>query len=318
MEFQNYNMKKNYLPSKKFIYSILGLIILAVLFFVVSNLIAKKSHFASSNDKNSPLQTAPLTINDMLKKDSDGDGVMDWEEALWGTDVNNKVTFNGVADGDYIKQKKDALKVTNGDTGIGDTGNLTETDKFAQEFFASLTAMKQNGQVDKNTINNVSSALGQKIADPTLTDKYTNQDAKLTETDGKTEQKTYYLAIKKLFDTYSKKGIGDELGLVSGLVASNSTDKPTADKLNAIASAYEDYAQKIMGTSVPTSLISYHLQIANSANDTGIAVQNMIKTVDDPIVGLSGVSQYQKYSADLISAVGKLQTVLYNNGIVIN
>ena len=62
--------------------------------------------------------------------------------------------------------------------------------------------------------------------------------------------------------------------------------------------------------SVPQSLADYHLRIANSANDTGISVLNMGKVANDPIVGLSGLSQYQKYSDNLVKAVTDLETFL--------
>jgi hypothetical protein len=179
--------------------------------------------------------------------------------------------------------------------------------------------MKQSGQVDTNTINNVSTALGQKIVDPTIIDKYTDKDIKINEADGVEKQKAYYLAIKKLFDTYSKQGIGDEVEIISILANSGTTTDNTqyTDQLNKIATAYQAYAQKIIETSVPQSLASYHIKIANNANNTGIAVNNMTKMINDPIVGLSGLAQYQKYSDDLILSVGDLETILYNNGVVI-
>ncbi len=312
-------MNKSYLPSKKFIYSIIVLVVLAVLFFVISSLISKKNHFSAGGDDNK-LQTANLTLNDLLKKDTDSDGVPDWQEALWGTDPNNSATFNGVPDANYIAQKKAELKVANGNATSTDNPNGTETDKFAQEFFASLTAMQQNGQVDSNTINNVSTALGQKIVDPTIIDTYTDQDVKIADSDGVTAQKTYYDSIEKLFNTYTKKGIGDEVEITSILAdstGSGASDKTKyANKLSTIASAYQEYATKLMAMSVPQTLAVYHLAIANSANNTGIAVGNMTKVTDDPVVGLSGLAQYQKYSDDLISAVGNLQSILYNNGVL--
>ena len=311
------NMKKNYLPSKKFIYSIIALVIAGILFFIISGLISKKNHFTTSND--SQLQTENLTINDLLKKDSDGDGVADWEEALWGTDPNKKITFNGIPDADYIQKKRDELKLSGENNPEQNSATLSETDKFAQEFFASVSAMKQSGQIDANTINNVSASLGQKIVDPTMIDKYTDKDIKINENDGIKKQEAYYLNIKKLFETYSKKGIGDEVEIASILANSSATgDKSKyVDNLNQIADAYQEYAQKIMEIAVPQSLASYHIKIANSANNTGIAVRNMAKVADDPIVGLSGLSQYQKYSEELVSSVGDLETILYNNGIII-
>ena len=293
-----------------------ALVTIGILFFVVSSLLSKKNHFSAANS--SQLQASNMTINDLLQKDSDGDGVADWQEALWGTDPNKKQTFDGISDSEYISKKKADLKIAD-NGGTGDNGSFTETDKFAQEFFASLTAMKQNGQVDANTIKNVSTALGQKMVDPTLTDKYTNQDAKIGESEGVDAQKNYYLSIKKLFTDYKKKGIGDEVQITSILADSSSTvDKSQyVDKLSQIADAYQAYATKLIATEVPESLVPYHIDIANSANNTGVAVENMAKMINDPIVGLSGLSQYQKYSDDLVAAVGKLEAILYNNGIII-
>ena len=308
---------KNYLPSKKFIYSIVILVILVVLFFVISNLLSGKNSFFAS--KEGQLETSNLTISDLVKKDTDSDGVADWEEALWGTDINNKTTFDGTPDGKYIADKRAELKLANGATTDENGLELNETDKFAQDFFASLSAMKQSGQVDSTTINNVSAALGQKIADPTIIDKYTTKDAKISENDGVEQQKAYYGTIKGLFEKYSTEGLGDEVEIVSTLVNSSTTDEKTkyTDQLNQIADAYEAYAQNIVETTVPQSLVTHEISIANSANNTGIAVRNMIGVADDPIVGLSGLSQYQKYSDELIAAVGNLETILYNNGIIL-
>ena len=61
-------------------------------------------HFFNKKDE-SKLSTQKLTINQLLQKDSDGDGVMDWEEGLWGTDPNNTKTFEGIPDAEYIKTK---------------------------------------------------------------------------------------------------------------------------------------------------------------------------------------------------------------------
>jgi len=296
----------------------MGILILGGLFFLISSLISKKNHFISSNS--GQLQTGNLTVGDLVQKDSDGDGVVDWEEALWGTDPNNKTTFNGESDADYIKGKREELRIANGGSSESyDNTNLSETDKFAQEFFASFSAMKQNGEIDSTTINNVSAALGQKMVDPTLIDGYTTKDLKISEKDGVDQQKAYYSTIKNLFDKYSIEGIGDEVEIASSLA--NATITPEnklkyTGQLNQIADAYQEYSQKITNTQVPQSLASYSLAIANSANNTGIAVRNMVKVVDDPIIGLSGLSQYQKYSEDLISSVGNLETILYNNGVI--
>lgn len=306
-----------YLPSKKFTYLIIGVIVLGLIFFIISSIFFGKNSYIALN-KNAKLQNEKITLNNLLQKDTDGDGVMDWEEALWGTDPNKEITFDGVKDSDYIKQKRADLKLSNESELTTSGEGLTETDKFAQQFFASLSAMKQSGQIDQTAINNVSASLGQNIVDPNLIDKYNEKDINLDENDGVDVQENYYISAKNLFESYKEKGIGDELEIVSTITSSGATgnDPESANKLATIADAYQEYAQEMIKVSVPGSLTQYHIRIVNNANNTGIAVRNMIKVMDDPIVGLSGLSQYQKYSDDLISSVGDLEMILSNNGIM--
>ncbi len=295
-----------YIPSKKF--AIIAIVCIAVIvglfiFFRISS----SEKFTAKNTNS--LATSKLTLNELMQKDSDGDGVLDWEEALWGTDKNKPATFNGVPDATYIENKKKELKIEDS----VNQQNLTETDKFAREFFSAFTAMKDSGQVDSNTINNFSSALGQKIVNPTLVDNYTQNDVLVNNDNSDNNKKSYYAEIKKLFKSYQSSGIGDELDIVSNNLTTNSTGVASDDqsgKLNEIADAYQEFAKKAMGMSVPDSLAKYHLQIVNSANNTGISVRNMAKITTDPIVGLSGLSQYQKYSDDLVGAVAGLEAAM--------
>jgi hypothetical protein len=293
---------KNYLPSKKFIYLIIVIVVLGIIFFLIFNFYSQKKLFFFS-DKESGLKNEKLTINDSLQKDTDNDGVVDWEETLWGTDKNKKATFDTVSDLLYIESKKKELNI---DTTKDEQG-LTETEKFAREFFATYVAMKTAGN-DANTINNFSNALGQKIIYPSLIDGYNEQDIKINTINDTIEGRmAYYLNLKKIFESYESKGMGEELSIVANGLTST-TKSENYSKLLVIANAYQDFAKKIMEMSVPQSLISYHLKIANGSNNTGISVLSMTKIINDPIVGLSGLSQYEKYSDEFIKASEELAT----------
>jgi len=298
-------MKKDYLPSKKFIYSI-GLILgIGLLFLGISILISKKDHFSSSKD--SKLETKDISVNDLLQTDTDGDGVADWEEALWGTDPNKTATF-GIPDATYIANKKKEMNIADD---AGDGSNLTETDKFAREFFATFTAMKQSGG-DSTTINSFSNSLGEKISDPTIIDQYSINDAKTDNDNSLNNQQKYYNTVKKLFNSYQAAGLGDELSITANDMTDPSAEtKDTEDaQLVSIGNAYKDFAKKMLDITVPEMLIQYHIKIANSANNTGISVANMAKIANDPVVGLSGLSQYQKYSDELVANVNSLEANL--------
>ncbi len=297
-----------YLPSKKFtIWMGIGIAVIAGVFLI--SRFSTASRFISEKK----LRAEKVTLNDLWQKDTDGDGVMDWEEGLWGTDVNKAVTFDGEPDSSYIRKRREALPA-------GDTAGMegTETEKFAQEFFTSFVALKQNGQFDEKTINNLYGSIGEKIADPSLLDRYTSNNVKLSEETGVQAQAKYYDTLQGLFEKYAEAGIGDELEAVSGDITTYSSTGETnsESRLSGIADAYQEFASKMSEMSVPSSLVSHHLKIMNDANNTGVAVRNMEKMVTDPIIGLSGLSQYQKYSDDLIKAARELQAILENNGII--
>jgi hypothetical protein len=278
-----------------------------MLFFSSSS---KENFVIRETGNNVALKIENQTINDLMQKDSDGDGISDWEEALWGTDKNKIRTFDNISDATYIENKKKELNIEQS----VNVSKLTETEKFAREFFTSFSAMKESGQVDQDTINSFSNALGQKIVNPALVDRYGEADIKIDTDDNSdlVQKQKYYDTVKKLFESYAGTGIGDELDIVnSGLASSGTTNN--ADpyrKLSVIANAYQDFAKKLMEIKVPGELTIYHLQIANSSNNTGISVMNMKEIVNDPLVGLQGLSQYQKYSEDLTKAVADLETVL--------
>jgi len=307
-----YEKYQKYLPSKKFMYIFVCIVIIGVVFiFSKSN---KNEILTVRGEKSAAaLKIENQTINDLIEKDTDGDGVPDWEETLWGTDKNVIRTFGNVPDATYIDNKKKELNIEQSVNVM----KLTETEKFAREFFTSFSAMKTSGEVDQDTINSFSNALGQKIVNPTLTDVYTEANVKIDE--GKdsndiNQQQKYYNTVKKLYESYQSSGIGDELDIInSGLALSTTTSPKQFDKLPIIAKAYQDFAKKLMALSVPSDLANYHLNIANDAHNTGTAVASMKEIINDPLIGLQGLSQYQKYSEDLVKSVEDLQTYLAQN-----
>ena len=74
-------------------------------------------------------------LEDLMNKDTDGDGLLDWEEGLWGTSPDKKDTNDdGVPDNTEIAKLKTELRQnTGGDVSvIQNEENLTQTDKFSR------------------------------------------------------------------------------------------------------------------------------------------------------------------------------------------
>lgn len=300
-KFKNiYSKYKKYLPSKRFGIFLGGGLLVVVVFLGISGLLQGKEKFTSKDN----LSTNSETLNDLLQSDTDLDGVFDWEEALWGTDKTKKATFNDTPDGVYIKQKKEALAYS-------DNGTLNETDQFAREFFASYVALKSAGE-DSDSINNFSKALGEKIGDPNLVDIYAEGDIDVVVAGDKDDISAYYTDIQDIFEKYRKTGMGDEIDIVnSGLLAyTEKNSKVNYNELNSIGKSYQNFASDMMQIKVPKTYAKRHVDIANSAHNTGVSVISMVSIIDDPIVGLTGITQYQKYSNEFISLAEELEADL--------
>ncbi len=302
---------KKYLPSKKFSIMMGSIVFVLLLTFGLFYYFSKKQTFKTENSdlKVTNALTESKDIVDLIGSDTDNDGVLDWEEALWGTDKNKRATFEGKSDASYIAEKKKALNI---ETDLNNEKNISETDLFAREFFTAYTALKASGQVDSNTINEFSSVLGERVSNPNLVDIYTTENIKYTLVDSDTPRNTYYNTLKKYFDQQSANGLGDEINIISGglLEYAENGSEGKYEQLNIIADSYKEFAKKVISTPVPEGLATIHLKIANSAYNTGISVGNMTKITSDPIIGISGLSQYEQYSEALIQAVADLDTAI--------
>lgn len=292
---------KPYLPSKQFQTVVLFLIVLVAIGFGIFYFFSKDEKFSRNKD----LEINKKTIYEIIETDTDGDTVPDWEESLWGTDKNKKATFEGVSDSEYISNKKKALNITSD----VEVSNLSETESFAREFFTAYLALKSSEGVNNSDINSFSEALGQKIVNPNLTDLYTDSQIKKSNKDDSESQLDYYQDISELFNKYKESGLGDELNIISkGLLTYQNEGKVEKyNELLLIGESYQEFAKQALGIAVPQSLSKYHLNIINASNNTGVSVINMSKVIEDPIVGLSGLSSYQKYSDELVSEVESLE-----------
>lgn len=300
----NLNKIKPYLPSERFQKIVFSLIILVILGFGVFYFFSKDEKFSRNDD----LEINKKTIYEIIGTDTDGDGIEDWEENLWRTDKNKKYTFEGLSDAEYIENKKKALNLTENN----ENEKITETETFAREFFTAYLALKGSEDVTSTDISSFSEALGQKIANPQIENLYTKNQIKLTEIDNQENQNDYYQDVSSLFNKYKDSGLGDELEIISkGLLSYQNEGKvETYNELLLIGEAYQEFAKKSLEISVPESLAEMHLNIINNANNTGISVINMSKVIEDPIVGLSGLSSYQKYSDELVKTVEALENFL--------
>ncbi|MBI3888351.1 hypothetical protein HY311_00990 [Candidatus Nomurabacteria bacterium] len=250
-----------------------------------------------------------MTLQDAVNKDTDGDGVPDWEESLYGLDPTKKETTPGTPDSVTIQklvaqnQTEQGLPLTKGPE------NLTQTDKFSQDLMATVTTLSQNGGMDEITASNLGDTLAQQIQNTPVRKVYILTDLKILKDDS-------YATVKKYADTLAtiykknptKYTILDILQKFSA--DQNNPDISALALLDPNIKQISGFIDGMAKISVPSSLASLHL---NVLNDFERVVENLndLKLYNtDPIVALGGMTKYNQNATTLVSDVKNLAAVI--------
>ena len=308
---------KNYLPSRHLIkmasFCALGLVVVFVGQKLITRAENRKLAASQAQQQSSDYTGKLISISDLTEKDTDSDGVPDWEEALWGTDPNKADTDgNGTSDKAEIDQKKATLAKKNPD--VTSDASLTETESFSHELFASIAALKESGNLNDQSIQDLAQTISQNAGDKQIiADSYTTDDVKVS-ADTNQALAAYQKAIVAVLHKYDGSGIGTELAIIDDSLSKDDKDK--LGDLYAISKAYRNLAKDILATAVPPGIAASHLALANSANNIGIALSNTTEIYDNAIGGLIAISQYQAQSDAFTKALSEIQDYLRKNGII--
>src|SRR4051812_6869111 len=94
------------------------LIVFAVLFLVAVFLIRNGLPFKKKTDaQDAGLAYSTATVGTLVNRDTDEDGVLDWEEGLWGTDPTKKETTPGTPDSVVVENLRDTQAASAQTTG---------------------------------------------------------------------------------------------------------------------------------------------------------------------------------------------------------
>lgn len=311
---------RSYLPSAHFIRNLLVCVAVVGLVLLGTRLIARGKEKRASVAAEQKLaqerynEGTLVAISDLAEKDTDSDGLPDWEEALWGTDPNNKDTDgNGISDKNEVDEKKASVEAASGVS--GDTGDLTETEAFSRELFASIAALKESGNLNDQSIKDLASTISENAGEKQIiTASYTTADIKMTG-DSTTEITNYRTTMTQTLAKYDNSGIGKELIAIDAALSSEA-DKDKLGELYAVAKAYRALAKDLTLVAVPQAAASMHLDLINSANNTGIALDNIPQIYDNALGGLIGLAQYDKESGVFEQKLRDLQDYFIQNGII--
>jgi len=283
-----------------------------VLFLVVLFFIKKAPIFKNTTtyqkENTSKLAYGDATIEDLVSKDGDGDGILDWEEGLWGTDPKNRETNPGTPDSVTIAGIK-AEQKTIEDNSYQEPEKLTETDKFSREFFATIATLNQNGAMDQETVEALSASLAEKLQNSEIKKVYLISEIKVISNDSLEAILSYKNTLNGIVDKYKVNyTVLDVLQKFSK--DEDNIDASVLSQLTPIIENTDKMIGEMVKMAVPKSLSVLHLNVVNSLQRL---VENLkdIQLYDaDAIVFYSAVSQYFPNANTLDTSVGALEKTI--------
>ncbi len=265
--------------------------------------------------------TAEALLKSYATKDSDSDGLPDWQEALYGTDPTNPQSAKvGVQDGDAVAQGLVAPRFASATT-TPDVGNVpgidvapaTLTEQFSRELFSQYLTARVNS---KPTPDEVTAFVSSKIDTLVATRypvAYTANKVHKGTASGVAALSTYAASAQRAIESNTLNTDKTELDYFELLVKRNDTD--AAKKLASISAMYTASSKSLMAMTVPPEAVTAHLALANAFAHMGGAVSDMGALGTDPVRGLVGITEYPKFALELTQALVAMNIVFTTVGL---
>ncbi|MDQ5922856.1 MAG: hypothetical protein QG644_564 [Patescibacteria group bacterium] len=309
-------MQLNLTSNNKRILFTIAFVVIVVLLFSLNT----KSTIKNQAGQSTGLVYGDKTLSDVINTDSDLDGVLDWEEGLWGTDaLKTDSDGDGVPDGTEISKLKGVEAIDDGSV-LEEEENLTETDKFSREVFTTVATLSQSGTLTQETLDGLGSSLAQQIENPTVSKVFLFSDIKTTGNNTAESARIYLNSLDSIFKQQPllyKNGY-DGMVYTINVTFSDVLQKylldPESDKafsgLTQITKEIESTIKSMKGLTVPSGLSVIHLDILNSFQRILENMTNTKLAIKDPIVAMGGASKYEENGMALESALNRLKVAV--------
>ena len=302
-------------PSKKIILPTLTVIILLlVVIFIPSNKNIRIETERSKDLKNTVVSSA-LT-REIAEKDTDGDGLKDWEENLWGTDPNNPDTDgDGISDGDEAEIKtRQAIKNQELQYSEGvvakDGGILTETAALAQNFFGSYFSLG-GGEAAKGQLDFIiSTSLSSSIEEREI-ESYSTNDFNIVSSNINSIRK-YGNDLGRII---KENPIDEEPGEIL-LFALQNKSQTDLDKIFDISNIYKKASTEILKTEVPSDAKILHLALINIMGQIEKDLVKMSNSFEDPVGAMASTQNYALNTGKVNKVMRRIRAyVVEDNGV---
>lgn len=265
-----------FLPNKFILYFVVIPIFLFIIFFLTKDLFGI-SFFQNENKEinNNLSKKTQESIKD-FRLDTDGDGLFDWEERLYRSDIKKKDTDgDGIIDGMEVARgtdpidpfnkisiiNKEILKNEDQIISYRDDDNLTKTDVVARDFFIKLMELKKTNLTKNQDARE--QAIHELIRQNRiiLSDKYTLDDLNISET---LSIKDFKKNLENLLNKHHIEMFKDEVFLLASFLKTD--NKLYLSKIEQQVKSYKEIENELLVMEIPKRISPLFLEYLNSFN----------------------------------------------------
>lgn len=253
-----------------------------------------KNQPKTKQDKTPPIEEEKIyTANFYL--DSDGDGLYDWEEILWGTDPYNPDTDgDGTPDGEEVKLGRDPrapgpddiLKPEDMPIYLrDDVENLSAFELLYKETVNRVADLAKEGDVPRSTVEKIVSDLSGEIFLKTeLRKKYQPSEILISTDNNKESVKEYVNLISQVSQVYDFNLSNEEvLDIVINTISAERDPEINAKTSRLI----EDLKKTELSMSiitVPSDLLAEHAALLNSLYSIHSGLEQALNPTTDDVM----------------------------------
>lgn len=306
-------------PSKK-----ISLLAFASIIFIGS--IIYFLFYAKSEETYVATTVSTNTANKLLAKDTDNDGLKDWEEQLWKSDpANPDSDSDGTPDGLEIKSGRNPTIAGPNDKLDLDTienkinteteTDLSETDKFSRDLFLKIIAAKKadappSAEDLEKFLN--ASVLQEMKNQPIKT--YGEGDFQVDTSETLEKIKAYGEKIAEIMNTKPPQPLEDELTVFERAETKN--DPNELKKLEPLIAQYRWIEDSLLKTVVPESALPNHIAFTNGVSGMAYSITGLRYIMTDPIRALPGVDVYDRNFANFINSLLQFKNYFEAAGVI--
>lgn len=298
-------MSIDYLPSKR-----------VLLLLVVVILVGGYLFYAEKVRENKPVTPnrplAALSLSPALKddkefsKDTDGDGLKDWEERLWQTDLDNPDTDgDGASDNDEINAKRNPRLARTGGkndqfggksithlAGEQPPEDANKTEALAHDLFSAYMLIKQQsgGDLQPQQIEQLSQAFAQRAAGSYAPHIYTKKDLKIGTDSSSGALQSYASALVVIFKDTTAQDT-KTLAVMKDFLSTANNEK--LKNLEPSITFHQKTQEKLQTLPVPSEMSDIHLVLLNGTAEMAYLLSGIMNAPTDPVSGVAALGRFE-------------------------